>query len=236
MPGLVAEPKRRQHHDAPAPNDEELWKMSADNQSAEIFIVDDDPMVRDALCEMFTQAGYPVTKFPDGDSFVAVARKQTPACVILDMFMPGRSGIEVLKDIDARNYPAPIFMASGRGDIPTTVEAIKNGAFDFFEKQRDGCTLVERVRAGVDAFERRRRNGASVDFLRPSFPGSDLLTPRERDVLVQIATGASNKEAACVLGISSRTVEVHRSRIMHKIGAKNSIDLARKVLGRERHA
>jgi FixJ family two-component response regulator len=210
--------------------------MSADNQSGEVFIVDDDPTVRDVMCEMFTQAGYPVTKFSDGASFVAAARNQTPACVILDIFMPGRSGLEVLKDIDARNYPAPIFMASGRGDIPTTVEAIKNGAFDFFEKQSDGCTLVERVRAGVDAFERRRRNGDRVDLLRPSFPGSDLLTPREGDVLVQIANGASNKEAARVLGISNRTVDVHRSSIMRKIGAKNSIDLARKVLGGERHA
>jgi FixJ family two-component response regulator len=210
--------------------------MSADNQSGEVFVVDDDPTVRDAFCEIFTQAGYPVTKFADGASFVAAARKQTPTCVILDIFMPGRSGLEVLKDIDARNYPAPIFMASGRGDIPNTVEAIKNGAFDFFEKQSGGRTLVERVRAGVDAFERRRRNSASVDLLRPSFPGSDLLTPRERDVLAQIAAGATCKEAACVLGISRRTVEVHRFKIMHKLGAKNSIDLARKVLGRERHA
>jgi two-component system response regulator FixJ len=209
--------------------------MAADNQTGEVFIVDDDAMVRDMLCELFTQAGYPVTTFADGASFVTAARKQTPACVILDVFMPDRSGLEVLKDIDARTYPAPIFMASGRGDIPNTVEAIKNGAFDFFEKRSDRCALVERVRAGVDAFERRRSISASPDVLRPSFQGSDLLTPRERDVLVQIAAGASTKEAARVLGISDRTVEVHRSRIMHKVDAKNAVDLARKVLGRERH-
>jgi FixJ family two-component response regulator len=210
--------------------------MSADTESGEVFIVDDDYMVRDVFCEMFTRAGYPVTKFADGASFVAAARKQTPACVILDIFMPDRTGLEVLKDIDARNYPAPIFMASGRGDIPNTVEAIKSGAFDFFQKQSDARTLVERVRAGIRAFEWGRRNSAGLDVLRPSFPGSDFLTPRERDVLVQIASGASSKEAACVLGISRRTVEVHRFNIMHKVGAKNSIDLARKVLGRERHA
>jgi FixJ family two-component response regulator len=209
---------------------------SAGNQSGEVFIVDDDFCVRDAFCGMFKQAGYPVVAFADGASFVATARRQTPACVILDMFMPYRSGLEVLKDIDARNYPAPIFMASGRGDIPSTVEAIKGGAFDFFEKQSNGCTLVERVRAGIDAFERRRHSSTSTDLLRPSFPGSELLTPRERDVLSQIASGATCKEAGRILGISSRTVEVHRFRIMSKLNAKNAMDLARKVLGRDRHA
>jgi FixJ family two-component response regulator len=210
--------------------------MSADNQSGGVFIVDDDPMVRDVLCQMFTKAGYPVTNFADGASFVTAARKQTPACVILDVFMPDRSGLEVLKDIDAQYYPAPIFMASGRGDIPSTVEAIKNGAFDFFEKRWEGCTLVERVRAGMEAFQRQRCISAGADPLRASFPGSDLLTPRERDVLVQLANGGSTKEVAYILGISPRTVEIHRCRIMHKIGAKNPIDLARKVLGRERYA
>src|SRR5258708_28062122 len=102
-------------------------------------------MVRDLLSEVLSQAGYRAISFVDGASFIAAARERIPACVILDIYMPGRSGLEILKDIDAPNYPAPIFVASGRGDIPSAVEAIRNGAFDFIEKYFDAVTLVSRV-------------------------------------------------------------------------------------------
>ena len=201
----------------------------------EIYIVDDDPMVRDALSEVFAQAGFRAVGFVDGASFLAAARERVPACIILDVYMPGRSGLEVLQELDAANYPAPIFIASGRGDIPTAVEAIKNGAFDFFEKREDAGSLVGRVRDAIAARSLPRRNGNGTD-LPPRFPGSDLLTPREREVLALIAASATNKEAASRLGISQRTVEIHRAHIMHKLGAKNSVDLARKVLGQDRGA
>ena len=201
----------------------------------EIYIVDDDPMVRDALSEVFAQAGFRAVGFVDGASFLAAARERVPACIILDVYMPGRSGLEVLQELDAANYPAPIFIASGRGDIPTAVEAIKNGAFDFFEKREDAGSLVGRVRDAIAARSLPRRNGNDTD-LPPRFPGSDLLTPREREVLALIAASATNKEAASRLGISQRTVEIHRAHIMHKLGAKNSVDLARKVLGQDRGA
>jgi FixJ family two-component response regulator len=213
---------------------EDSQEMAEHLQSDEIFIVDDDPMVRDGLCGIFTRAGYRATGFIDGASFIEAARRRTPACIILDLYLPGRSGLEVLKDIDASNYPAPIFIASGRGDIPSAVTAIKSGAFDFFEKRRDAHTLLERVRNAVGAWERRRRGGKCEDLLS-SFPGSELLTRREREVLAQIVASATNKEAASTLGISTRTVEIHRAHIMQKLGAKNSIDLTRKVLGRELH-
>src|SRR3984893_7849259 len=109
--------------------------MAGSETSGEVFIVDDDPMVRDVLSEVFAQAGYRAISFVDGASFITAARERIPACVILDIYMPDRSGLEILKDLDAPNYPAPIFIASGRGDIPTAVEAIKNGAFDFVEKR-----------------------------------------------------------------------------------------------------
>jgi two-component system, LuxR family, response regulator FixJ len=209
--------------------------MTGDQRQGDIYIVDDDPMVRDALSEVFAQAGFHAVSFVDGASCLAAARERVPACIILDVYMPGRSGLEVLRDLDAVNYPAPIFIASGRGDIPTAVEAIKNGAFDFFEKREDANALVDRVRDAIAARSKRPSNGAGAD-LPQSFPGSDLLTPREREVLALIAASATNKEAATRLGISQRTVEIHRAHIMHKLGAKNSIDLARKVLGEERRA
>jgi two-component system response regulator FixJ len=210
--------------------------MPEDQSSREIFIVDDDPMVRDVLSEVFAQAGYQAISFVDGASFVAAARERIPACVILDIFMPGRSGLEILKDLDAANYPAPIFVASGRGDIPSAVEAIRNGAFDFIEKRLDAETLVTRVGEAIEARLQLRENHNGSEALPRSFPGCDLLTRREREVLDLIAASATNKEAAMNLGISQRTVEIHRAHIMHKLGAKNSVDLARKVLRQERRA
>jgi two-component system response regulator FixJ len=210
--------------------------MTGNQPGDEIFIVDDDPTVRDVLSEVFTQAGYRVVSFVDGESFIAVARERTPACIILDIYMPGRSGLELLKELDAPHYPAPILVASGSGDIPSAVEAIKLGAFDFIEKRLDAATLVGRVRVAIQARSLLRPNHNGAEAPSPAFPGFDLLTRREREVLDLIAASATNKEAAMQLGISQRTVEIHRAHIMHKLGAKNSIDLARKVMGQERRA
>lgn len=185
------------------------------------------------LSEVFAQAGYRPISFADGGSFVAAARERIPACVILDIYMPGRSGLEILKDLDAPNYPAPIFVASGRGDIPSAVEAIKNGAFDFIEKRLDAATLVARVGDAIKARSQLRQNGNGAGTAAAAFPGSELLTRREHEVLALIAASATNKEAAVKLGISQRTVEIHRAHIMHKLGAKNSVDLARKVMRQE---
>jgi two-component system response regulator FixJ len=206
-------------------------EMLGDPRSKEIFIVDDDPTVRDLLSEVFHHAGYQVTSFVDGASFTIAAKARTPACVILDIYLPGRSGLEILKDIDAPNYPAPIFIASGRGDIPSAVEAIKSGALDFIEKRMEADALVARVHEAIEARRQRRPDSDPRPARSSRFPGSDLLTRREHEVLAQIAASATNKEAARALGISQRTVEIHRAHIMQKLGAKNSIDLARKVLG-----
>jgi two-component system response regulator FixJ len=210
--------------------------MAENQPSREIFVVDDDPVVRDVLSEVFAHAGYRAISFVDGASFVAAARERIPACVILDIYMPGRSGLDILRDLDASNYPAPIFVASGRGDIPSAVEAIKNGAFDFIEKRLDAESLVKRVSDAIAARSQQRRDQHGADTLPESFPGSDLLTPREREVLALIVASATNREAATSLGISQRTVEIHRAHIMHKLGAKNSVDLARKVIRQERRA
>jgi two-component system response regulator FixJ len=210
--------------------------MIGSETKGEVFIVDDDPAVRDLLSEVLSQAGYRAISFVDGASFIIAARERIPACVILDIYMPGRSGLEILKDIDAPNYPAPIFVASGRGDIPSAVEAIKNGAFDFIEKRLNAESLVARVGDAITARSHLWQNHNGSENLSGDFPGRDLLTRREREVLAQIAASATNKEAAVNLGISQRTVEIHRAHIMHKLGAKNSVDLARKVMRQERRA
>ncbi len=162
--------------------------------NGEVFIVDDDWAVGDALSIVLSLEGYQPKTFAEGQAFLAAARARTPACIILDVHMPGRSGLDILKDLNAQDYPAPILIISGQGDIPMAVEAIKHGAVDFIEKPFDAETVA-----------------------------------REREVLAQIRAGASNREAGRQLGISSRTIEVHRARIMEKLGAKNAADLVRIV-------
>ena len=202
--------------------------------SGAIFIVDDDHLVLNALSVVLSREGYQVTGFGEGASFLAAAKAQTPACIILDVQMPGQSGLDILKELNAQNYPAPIFIISGEGDIPMAVEAIKSGALDFIQKPFDATTLVTQVREAVEAWGRRARSGSSADILSKQFPGHDLLTARERDVLNQIAAGLSNKQAGRELGISPRTIEVHRARIMEKLGAKNAADLIRITLSEGR--
>ena len=193
----------------------------------EVFIVDDDPSVSAALSVVLSGEGYQVASFVEGEAFLAAARSRTPGCVLLDVHLPGSSGLDVLKQLDAQSYPAPVLVISGRGDIPTAVEAIRNGALDFIEKPFDTVAVAARVRSAIDAWH----NGNGKDsILARDFSGHDRLTARERDVLERIAQGASNKEAGRELGISPRTIEVHRARIMEKLAAKNAADLVRIVL------
>jgi two-component system response regulator FixJ len=203
--------------------------------SAEIFIVDDDPIVSDLLDMAFRSEGYRVTSFRDGEAFNAVARLRAPACIVLDIFMPGRSGLDILKDIDAPNYAAPVIVMSGNTSIPVAVEAVRNGAFDIIEKPFALETIVARVREVIDAWMRRRTTGNKSEFLSMEFPGCERLTRREAEVLAEITAAASNKEAGGHLGISPRTIEVHRGRVMKKLGAKNAADLVRIALTKRQH-
>jgi len=205
--------------------------MSQEAPSAgEIFVVDDDPAIRDVLTTVFVRDGFEVTNFADGASLLASARGRTPVCIILDVHIPGRSGLDILKELNAQDYPVPIFIMSGQGDIPMAVDAIKNGALDFIEKPFRGSEIVARVREALEAQTRRRAEPNTISA--PSsfhFPGHEPLTRREQDVLSRIVAGASSKEAGRDLGISPRTIEVHRARIMEKLGAKNAADLVRIV-------
>ncbi len=198
---------------------------------SEIFIVDDDPSVRAALAIMLTAEGFATTGFADGKSFLSAARARTPGLVLIDVHLPGCSGLELLKQIDAAHYPAPVLVISGVGDIPTAVEAIRNGALDFIEKPFEPAAVVARVHDAMRAWQSVL---ADDNLLPRDFPGHERLTAREREVLGRIAQGASNKEAGRELGISPRTIEVHRARIMEKLGAKNAADLMRIVLGKGR--
>ena len=205
--------------------------MSDKPQSrGEIFVVDDDPAVRETLSMVLSAGGYEVICFADGAALLAVARSRTPSCILLDVHIPGKSGLDILKELHGEDYPAPIFMISGQGDIAMAVSSIKSGALDFIEKPFRGSELVARLNEAIDAYERRKSNDAASKIQALHFPGREPLTRREREVLEQFTAGASNKEAGRQLGISPRTIEDHRANIMKKLGARNAADLVRIVM------
>jgi FixJ family two-component response regulator len=200
------------------------------NPRGEIFVVDDDPAVRETLSVVLSAAGYQVVCFADGAALLAVARSRSPLCIFLDVHIPGRSGLDILKELHAEDYPAPIFMISGRGDIAMAVDSIKNGALDFIEKPFRGTEIVTRVEEAVGAFARRQQEHHASKSAQLHFPGREPLTSRERNVLELLSSGVSNKQAGRQLGISPRTIEYHRANIMKKLGARNATDLIRIVV------
>jgi FixJ family two-component response regulator len=206
--------------------------VQAAPSAGEIFIVDDDPAIRQMLSLVFAQAGYRATCFADGAALLASARTTVPACIILDINIPGRSGLDILKQLNAEDYPAPIFVISGQGDIPTAVDAIRSGALDFIEKPFRSGDVVTRVKESIEAWGQRQQDGATSGPAPVGVPAREPLTRRERDVLSLIVAGASSKEAGRKLGISPRTVEFHRARILEKVDAKNTADLIRIVMSR----
>lgn len=196
-------------------------------EDALVFIVDDDKSVGDALTLLLRIEGFKTQNFGDGQSFLEAVRQVKPACIILDLQLPGCSGLSVLKELSDAKFAAPVIVISGQSDIATAVAAMKTGALDFMEKPFSAAAMLDRVRDAVTAY--RKSTNGHIHGLA-DFPGRHLLTSREREVLGQVAHGASNKEAGRLLGISPRTVEVHRARIMDKLGAKNAADLMRIVL------
>jgi two-component system response regulator FixJ len=186
-----------------------------------IHVVDDDAAVLDALGVILRMEGYEVECFGSGDAFVRGVALGAPDCVILDVHMPGRSGLDILRVLDKSRFPAPVIIITGQGDIPMAVQAVKSGAVDFLEKPFEVDILLERVRQAIDL--------STPDRPKPSFSGQDRLTDREAEVLAQVVAGARDKEAALALGISPRTVEAHRKSIMAKLGARTLADLLRVV-------
>ena len=175
-----------------------------------------------------------MTSFGDGEEFKAIAQSRAPACILLDVFLPARSGLDILKDVDAPSYAAPFIVMSGIGGLATAIEAIKNGAFDFIEKPFTRGAISERVPEVITAWTRLHTTKNNTEARLERFPGCQPLTQREADVLAELLTAGSNKQAARNLGISPRTIESHRANIMIKLGAKNTVDLVRIVMSNGR--
>jgi FixJ family two-component response regulator len=198
--------------------------------SREIFVVEDDPAIRRLLAIVLTKAGYQVICFADGEALIAATRKRDPLCILLDVCLPGKSGLEILRELKAHNYPAPVLMISGTGTIDIAVQAVKAGAIDFVQKPFGGTQLLLRISDALEQASARRavtlRGGVSLNL-----PGRAALTNREREILAQTLLGKSNKEMSQLYGLSPRTIEEHRSNIKKKTGAKNLFDLVRTTIG-----
>lgn len=190
---------------------------------ATIFIIDDEPAVRDALSMMVEQEGYHVKAFESAETFLSAYQQEVLGCAVLDVRMLEMSGLALQKLMIERDIYLPIIFLTGHGDIPMSVDAIKSGAFDFLTKPVTRETLLASIRAAIVESDKKLSQHACVQEARRLLAD---LTMREKDVLLLAINGFPNKEIARKLNISHRTVEVHKSKIMHKTGAINLLDLA----------
>jgi len=194
------------------------------NATSTVFIVDDDPAVRDAISLLLRTDGLTVQSFASAVDFLDAGVDQQPGCLLLDVRMPGISGLDLQKRLRARGCHTPILFMTGHGDVPMAIRAMKAGAFDFVEKPFQAQALLDRLHEALtlDAQERRRQARRSDVAARMA-----LLSPREREVLERVAEGQYNKVVAAELGISLSTVEIHRKRVMEKLQAQSLSDLLR---------
>jgi len=190
-----------------------------------VFVVDDDPSIRESLGLLLSSAGYGVKTFSSAKEFLKAERITLgPACLILDVKMPGISGPDLQADLASQNYAIPIIFITGHGDIPMSVQAMKKGAFDFLPKPFDDDQLLDAVRAALLKDEQIRSN---LDEQKNIMKRLESLTPREHEILTYLITGMLNKEIAYELNISERTVKAHRKQVFNKIGVASIAELVR---------
>jgi FixJ family two-component response regulator len=195
--------------------------------SGDIFVVDDDASIRDILTLILSLEGFPVTTFADGETFLKRAHEKIPICVFLDIFLPKQSGFHILRELNALQFKAPVFLISARDDTSIVVEGIKIGAHDFLRKPFDPYSAVQRVRDAIEVWNTRNHVPNRSESEAWKFPDGVRLTRREAEVLAEVTRGESSKEIAKSLGIKKRTVDHFRESILTKFGAKNTVDLMR---------
>jgi FixJ family two-component response regulator len=198
--------------------------MGAMTAATTVFIVDDDAAVRDGLAMLLDTAGLAVETYDSAAAFLAAWSRPRAGCLILDVQMPDMTGPELQAELNRRGIDVPIIFLTAHGDIPTTVQAMKRGATDFLTKPVVGSELLERVHAALEKGAQLHQQASATQALRERLEG---LTQRELEVMKLVADGLPNKEIARSLGISHRTVEVHRARVMQKTGVTNLVELSR---------
>lgn len=192
-----------------------------------VYIVDDDEAVRDSTGMLMQSVGLAVETYPRADAFLSAYRDDVIACLVLDVRMPGMSGTELQSVLKERGIDVPIIFITGHGDVPMAVNALQAGAVDFLQKPFRQQELLDRVNAVLDEEAALRASLADRASIQHEL---ESLTPREQDVMRYLMDGEANKVIAIELGISERTVEIHRARVFEKLGVRNVARLVRKVM------
>jgi FixJ family two-component response regulator len=199
--------------------------MSASvEQQQSVFVIDDDAALREALASLFRSIGLRVKAFASTSEFLQFKLPDAPTCLVLDVRLPGLSGLDFQAELAKANIEIPIVFMTGHGDIPMTVRAMKAGAVEFLPKPFRDQDMLDAVQVGLERDRNRRKGASDTAKLKASF---DTLTLREQEIMGLVTAGLMNKQIAGELGVSEITVKVHRGNVMRKMGAKSLAELVR---------
>jgi len=191
---------------------------------AMVFVIDDDAAIREALQSLLRSVGLSVATFASAREFLTSQRPEVPACLVLDVRLPGLSGLDLQRELAAVEIDLPIIFITGHGDIPMTVQAMKAGAVEFLTKPFRDQDLLDAIAQALERDRGARARRAGLAELRERY---EQLTPREREVMDLVVSGLLNKQIAAALGVSEITIKVHRGQVMQKMGAESVADLVR---------
>jgi FixJ family two-component response regulator len=189
-----------------------------------VFVIDDDVSVREGLSGLFRSVGLQVKAFASASEFLQSKLPDGPSCMVLDVRLPGLSGLDFQSELAKANIQIPIVFITGHGDIPMTVRAMKAGAVEFLPKPFRDQDMLDAVQAGLEHDRDRRKRAGDSSKLKARF---DMLTPREREIMALVTTGLMNKQIASEIGVSEVTVKLHRGNVMRKMAAKSLAELVR---------
>lgn len=192
-----------------------------------VFVVDDDQAMRNSLKWLIESVGVQVESFSSADDFLAQYQPGRNGCLVLDVRMPGMSGLDLQEQLTQRNFQIPVVIITGHGDVPMAVRAMKSGAIDFIEKPFNDEVLLDAIRRAIAFGEQQRSHEIEHRQIQERL---QHLTPREHEVMQMVTEGRSNKEIANSLGVSAKTIEAHRARVMEKMQAGSLAELVRMVL------
>ena len=194
------------------------------DENPSVLIVDDDPEFRDSVGRLLRTVGLHTQEFSSVSDFLKAEPSNGPTCLVLDVRMPGRSGLELQRDLAAANRQVPIIFITAHADVPMTVQAMKGGAIEFLTKPFRDQDLIEAVESGLARDRARRESNRALAGLKERF---ENLSSREREIMLQVMTGRLNKQIAHDIGIAESTVKVHRTHLMRKMKARSLPELSR---------